>query len=201
MSADPLRPAALELATAEAALQSMKQAKSMEEFRRAWGHFLDAIEKLWNKSEPCCISVRPTFQPWQGRYHRLRKKDMLLRYLKQARDADNHSVQEITAVEPGRRAMRFANPRGGFVKRLEVRNGEIVRYEGDPMIIEDTVPHPIAVRVLNGGEWFNPPTSHLDQPVPSHHPVLLAEMGVAFYRSYLEEIRTEFFGSRAEGGG
>jgi hypothetical protein len=115
--------------------------------------------------------------------------------IKQARDADNHSIQDITAFQAGSRAMRFVNPRGGHIKRMQISGGQIVHYEGDPMIVEDHPPHPIAVRVKNHGEWFNPPSTHLGHPVPNQHPVLLAELAHKFYSSYIDEVDRKFFDS------
>lgn len=197
MAGDPLRQPRLELAAAAKAIAEMRNGKSLDEFETEWRAYLNAIEKLWQKIERCCQHVRGAFEPWQGTYHRLRKKDMLLRYLKQARDADNHSVQDVTKIQPGRRGYRFVNPRGGYIKHMEIRNGEVVHYEGDPMIVEETPPHPVAVPVKNNGEWFNPPTSHLGQPVANHHPVLLAELGLKFYSAYLDEVEKKFFATKA----
>ena len=171
----------------------MRNATSLDEFESAWRLYLNAIEKLWQKVECCCQHIYSTFQPWQGAYCNLRKKDMLLRYLKQARHADNHSLQDVTKIQPGQRKFRFANPRGGYIKRMEIRNGEVFHYEGDPMIVDETPPHPVAVPVKNRGQWFNPPTSHLGNAVASHHPVLLAELGLKFYETYLAEVATKFF--------
>lgn len=193
MTSDPLRQPRAELAVALRAIEEMKNARNMDEFESQWRIFLNAIEKVWQKVEGCCQPMRSAFQPWQGRYHVFRKKDMLLRYIKQARDADNHSIQEITAVQAGSRSLRFANPRGGYIKHMEIKGGEVVNYEGDPMIFEDRPPHPIAVRVKNHGEWFNPPSTHLGQPVANHHPVLLAELAYKFYASYVESVAQRFF--------
>ena len=126
----------------------------------------------------------------------MRKKDMLLRYLKQARDADSHSIQDVTAIKPGSRAYRFLNLGGGYIKHMEIRNGEVVHHEGDPMIVEETLPHPVAVPVRNNGEWFNPPSLHLEQPIKSFHPVHLAELGLSFYLGYLKEVEKKFFATK-----
>jgi hypothetical protein len=195
VSEDPLRQPRAELAAARRAIEGMRTANGMDEFESHWRIFLNAIEKVWQKVEGCCQPVRSAFQPWQGRYQALRKTDMLLRYIKQARDADNHSIQDITAFQAGSRAMRFVNPRGGHIKRMQISGGQIVHYEGDPMIVEDHPPHPIAVRVKNHGEWFNPPSTHLGHPVPNQHPVLLAELAHKFYSSYIDEVDRKFFDS------
>lgn len=197
MADDPLRHPRLELAAASKAIDGMRNAKSLDEFEAEWRSYLNAIEKLWQKVERCCQHVRGAFEPWQGTYHRLRRKDMLLRYLKQARDADNHSIQDITAVQPATRGFRFVNPHGGYIKSMVIHGGQVVQYEGDPMIVEDTPPHPVAVPVKNNGEWFNPPKVHLDQPIPNCHPLLLAELGLKFYSKYLDEVEEKFFTPRA----
>jgi len=182
-----------ELRAAARALAGMRSAKSLEEFEAEWKEFLTCLEKVWNKVERSCQPMRNRFEPWQGTYHRLRKKDMLLRYLKQARDADNHSIQDFTKIKPGSRGIRFANPRGGYIKHMEIRGGEITSYEGDAIVVEDKAPHPVAVPVKNNGEWFNPPTSHLGQQVTTHHPVALAELGLKFYEEYVNEVERQFF--------
>lgn len=110
----------------------MRNAKSLDEFETEWRSYLNAIEKLWQKVERCCQHVRDAFEPWQGSYHRLRKKDMLLRYLKQARDADNHSIQDVTKIQPAQRGYRFVNPHGGSIKHMEIRTGKSFTTKGIP---------------------------------------------------------------------
>lgn len=193
MNGDPLKHPRLELVAASKSIEGMRRAETLEEFELEWRAYLNCIEKLWQKVERSCQHVRTSFEPWQGKFHRLRRKDMLLRYLKQARDADNHSIQEVTKIKPGSTGFRFLNPQGGYIKHMEIRNGRVVHYEGDPMIAENTLPHPVAVPVKNNGEWTNPPTSHLGLPVMSQHPVLLAELGYKFYSDYLDEVGRTFF--------
>lgn len=182
-----------ELRAAASALDGMRYSKTLEEFEAKWKELLVCLEKVWNKVERSCQPMRNHFEPWQGKFHRLRKKDMLLRYLKQARDADNHSIQDFTKIEPGSRSIRFVNPYGGHIKHMEISGGEIVAYEGDPIVVEDTAPHPVAVAIKNNGEWFNPPTSHLGQSVTTQHPVALAELGLKFYEEYVNEVERVFF--------
>lgn len=183
-----------ELEAARRAVELMKSAESFEIFDEEWRDFLNCLEKLWNKTERGCQQFKTKFQPWQGKYAALRRKDMLLRYLKQARDADNHSIQEVATVKPGHRTMNFVNPGGGFIKQMTLHGSEITHYEGDPIVVTD---HPAtieAVRVKNSGSWYNPPTTHLDQQIISHHPVVLAELGLKFYEHFLNETAEIFFG-------
>jgi hypothetical protein len=194
MADDPLRHPRLELTAAAAAISNMGESKSMEEFEQAWRAYLNNIEKCWVKVERSCQHVVNQFQPWQGQYTNLRKKDMLLRYLKQARDADNHSVQDVAQMEPGSASIQ-SRPGADVhtIRHMEVRNGKIVHYDGDPLVMTITPPQPVAVRVKNNGEWYNPPTSHLGKPVTSRHPIHLASLGLAFYSDYLEKVHQKFF--------
>lgn len=193
MTNDPLKHPRAELAAASRAIVAMQNAKTMDEFESDWRGFLNCLEKIWQKVERSCQPMRNTFEPWQGTYHGLRKKDMLLRYLKQARDADNHSIQDVAKIQPGSMGYKFINPNGGYIKHMEIKNGQVVHYEGDPMIVEETPPHPVAIAVKNNGEWFNPPTSHLGQAIPNHHPVTLAELGLKFYAAYIDEVESKFY--------
>lgn len=182
-----------ELSAAARAIDSMKAAETFESFEADWRQFLSCLEKAWNKTERACQPHKAKFQPWQGKFQALRKKDMLLRYLKQARDADNHSIQDIAELNPGYTGLNFANKSYGEIKQLTIENGVITHYEGDDMVISVKPPHPVALRVKNNGQWFNPPTSHLDSPVESNHPVDLAILGLAFYSSFLDSVEKEFF--------
>ena len=182
-----------ELASAKRALGQMQAAPSFEIFEEEWRDFLNCLEKVWVKAERGCQQFRNKFEPWQGRYTAMRRKDMLLRYLKQARDADNHSIQEVAEIKPAHTTMNFANSGGGYIERMEIRNGKIVHYEGDPMIVESHPPTVEAVRVKNHGKWFNPPTQHLGDRVESTHPAHVGELGIAFYEVFLHEAEKTFF--------
>ena len=199
MTVDPLKHPRAELKAAENALQAMRAAQSFDKFEEEWRSFLNHLEKVWVKAERACQHIQNQFQPWQGEYSRLRKKDMLLRYLKQARDADNHSIQEVVEHKPGRYS--FSVPGGPGVVRIDRLStggdGRVIEYVGShrPTIIDEP-PQINVVPVKNNGQWFNPPTSHLDESVSVRHPVQIAELGLRFYAGWLSEVETKFFGGK-----
>lgn len=182
-----------ELTAAARAIESMQNAKNFEYFEADWRQFLSCLEKVWTKTERACQPHAARFQPWQGKYQALRKKDMLLRYLKQARDADNHSIQDIAELNHGFTGINFVDKNGGHYKKLTLIDGLITHYEGDDLVISVQPPHPVALRVKNNGQWFNPPTSHLKTTIESIHPVDLAILGLAFYSNFMEAVEKEFF--------
>lgn len=195
-SHDPLTAPKADLRAAEGALEKMKNAKSREEFEEEWRDFLGCLEKVWIKTERCCQPFRHAFEPWQGKYSALRRKDMLLRYLKQARDADNHSIQDVMDVTPGRQIMAVGEPGGSVhIKRLVFdHSGMVVAYEGNnPLKVTTVFPKVTAVPVKNNGEWCNLPTTHLGNQVENTHPATLASLGLAFYKDFLVEAERKFF--------
>ncbi|ACR11423.1 hypothetical protein TERTU_0535 [Teredinibacter turnerae T7901] len=182
-----------ELESAKRAVEAMKNAESFDIFDEEWRDFLNCLEKVWVKTERGCQHIKNSFQPWQGRYSALRRKDMLLRYLKQARDADNHSIQPVAEYKAANRTLDFINAKGGQIKNLVIEGGQIVHYEGDPLVVRNNPASIQAIRVKNSGNWYNPPTSHLNKKVSSLHPVHLAELGVQFYEAFINDTESTFF--------
>ncbi|MBO0162590.1 hypothetical protein J0692_10140 [Vibrio alginolyticus] len=172
----------------------MKSASNFEIFEEEWRDFLNCIEKVWNKTERGCLSFREKFQPWQGQFSRDRRKDALLKYVKQARDADNHSIQEVAEVKPGSKTIGFANKKNGsHIESLKIVNDNIVEYKGDPLIVQDHPPTVVALKVKNNGNWFNPPREHKGQPLKTQHPVEIAELALAYYQNFVTEAEAKFF--------
>jgi hypothetical protein len=188
-----LKAAKAELRSAMRSIDAMKSSTEFELFEEEWRDFLNCIEQLWNKVERSCQHERNTFEPWQGKFKRLRKKDMLLRYLKQARHAHNHSIQEISEIKAASRDINFKNGDGGYIKNLTMVGGNIVNYEGDPLEVIDRPKRIAAIRINNEGKWYNPPTSHLGKRFISDCALDIALAGFGFYESYLEQVEEKFF--------
>lgn len=193
MTNDPLKQARGELTAAHKAIAAMKLAQTMDEYEAEWRAFLNCLEKLWVKLERSCQPFKDVFQPWQAEDATRRRDDELLRYLKAARHADNHSIQDVAKLNPGFQALRFTNPNGTYIEHMSIKDGKIVEYRGDPVTIEVVAPHPAAVRVMNSGVWFEPPTMHLGKPVTTAHPTELAELGLKFYSEFYQDVKIHFF--------
>lgn len=74
MSDAPLKHTRAELRAAERAIAAMRNATSLDEFEAEWREFLNCLEKAWTKVERSCQHIRNKFEPWQGKFHRLRKQ-------------------------------------------------------------------------------------------------------------------------------
>jgi hypothetical protein len=69
-----LKAAKAELRSAMRSIDAMKSSLDFELFEEEWRDFLNCVEQLWNKVERSCQHKRNTFQPWQGKFTRLRKR-------------------------------------------------------------------------------------------------------------------------------
>jgi hypothetical protein len=183
-----------ELQRAKQSLAELKSSNDFKHFEDKWRDLLNYLEKCWIKSERECQHLKNRFQPWQGSFHALRRSDPLLKYLKHARDCDNHSVQEIVDKIPGRTTGNFINPRGGYIERMVIEKGVVKEYSGDPMIFEFKSGKVEAKGVQNLGQSFTPPLYHRGKPLNnSKDPIEIAELGIAFYEDYLNQIEIKFF--------
>ncbi|NMY45301.1 hypothetical protein [Pseudomonas sp. WS 5027] len=190
---DPLRHAKSNLIAAEQAYVAMSQSTTFEEYESEWRDFLTHLEKVWIKTERACVHLQPKFQPWQGKYLALRRKDMLLRYLKAARDADNHSIQDLAIIKDGSTSVNFAKDEGVRSCVITFKDGEMVIESDDPLVITNTPPHPAALPVKNHGDWYNPPTSHIGQMLTNRHPTEFALLGLNFYKNFVNDVENTFF--------
>lgn len=131
----------------------MKLKYSREELNRA----KKIVEKI-KKSDS--LKVRG-----QGKFKNLRKKDPLLRYLKNARDADVHSIQEITQRSNSSVSGKFVNPTGGYIEKMVIKNGVVEEYKGDPMIFEFSPGSVKAKSFFNNKQCFDIPKYHRGEKV------------------------------------
>lgn len=179
---------------ANRALDQMRAARNFEEFEDAWQDFLGCLEKSWTKTERACQAFHNRFQPWQGRFKKRRKDDPLLRYLKHARNADEHTLQEIVEHHPGYRTINPAYGNSLYIEHMELRDGQIVSYSGDkPLIVRDYPARLELRRFQDSGALYEPPAYHLGRRLQQRDPISVAESGLRFYTRFVEQAEERFF--------
>ncbi|MET0004370.1 MAG: hypothetical protein ABW087_12185 [Candidatus Thiodiazotropha sp.] len=181
-----------DLNIAKKAIESMKSTRDFSEFQECWENFLFRIERAWEFTERT-LKTKNGFQQWHTPYTDLRKKDPLLVFLRQARNAEMHSVSP-TVTKPLKMAVVDKSGRGFQLNSIssKLENGTITIDLDSPDILLDldakVVPtDPEVVRFKNRGKWYNPPWHHLRERIRDLHPVALAELGLKFYRAYVYE--------------
>lgn len=190
----PLLQAEAELSSARAALAGMRRAQDFETFEREWRAFLNAIAKLWVKMERACQHVRPEFEPWQRPFKECRESDPLLAYLRHAKNADQHTIQEVMEIVPGSRTINSVDGGSLYIEKLVLSGGSIVEYRGDkPLLITDTPATARMVSVIDRGAEYPPPSEHLGLPLRSDSPASAAEAALAYYERFVTEAKERFF--------
>lgn len=181
-----------DLDIARKAIDKMKSTKDFSEFQESWENFLFRIERAWEFTERT-LKNRKGFQQWHKPYTDLRKKDPLLVFLRQARNAEMHSVSP-TVSKPLKMAIVDKSGRGFQLNSIssKLEDGTLTIDLDSPDILLDLdtkiVPtNPEVVRFKNRGKWYNPPWQHLRERISDLHPVALAELGLSFYRAYVNE--------------
>lgn len=174
------------------AIECMKITRDFSEFQESWENFLFRIERAWEFTERT-LKSKKGFQQWHKPYTDLRKKDPLLVFLRQARNAEMHSVSP-TVTKPLKMAVVDKSGRGFQLNSIssKLENGTLTMNLDSPDILLDLdtkiVPtDPEVIRFKNRGKWYNPPWQHLRERIRDLHPVALAELGLQFYRAYVHE--------------
>jgi hypothetical protein len=195
MATSSFGPSHKELTAADRAFADMRNAKSFEVFEEAWRRLLSAVEKCWSKMEQSGKSRGPKFQPWLGQYIALRRDDGLLSYVKHARNADHHTIQEVIEHRPGR--YEFTIPGGPGVVYIESlrtgADGRVIEYRGShaPRIVDEP-PRLELLRVKDRGKWYDPPTEYLGLALKERSPILVAEHALAFYKELIRLADEKF---------
>ncbi len=181
----------LELAKARTAIDSMKNAKTLDEFEENWKAFLGRIERVWAKGFGH-FGKSPKWNGWQGKFEPLRRSDPLLSYLVNARGADEHTVNEIVGRAPGGVGINAAEGNSLYIEHMTINNGNI--YIKSPQKIRvDLIPtRTTLLPVLNRGRTYPVPTVHLGKPVDPNNVIAIAEAGAAFYERFLSEAEAFF---------
>lgn len=183
-----------ELDLAKALIEQMEQAKTLADLEAFWKRYLHHLDRVWNKAE-AHFSKSPKWSGWHGKYAQLRKKDQLLVYLVKARDADEHSISDITEKQPGSWSLDAATPGGElYVKKLIIGpRGEIQHLEtGTPFKLDVVASRVKLLPATNRGRTYPPPTEHLGKAVSSNDLIDLARKGTSFYEEFLDSAEGFF---------
>ncbi|EFH8448843.1 hypothetical protein GHR28_05005 [Escherichia coli] len=187
-----LLPSRKELVRAKRCVERMKNAKSYDEYDEAWSDFLSRIENVYGKIKVAAAQHKK-YPSFSSKTNYLRDSDSLLIYLKQARNSAHHGIADTSKYVPGGFSI-YPEKQGGMVHIKSISfdsNGGATIVPGSPMRVEVTQSSVEAVPCRNRGITYNPPQSHLGQEVNSKNPIVIAELGITFYESYLlcaEEI-------------
>lgn len=197
MAVDPkaIEKAKSRIRVAEKAIADLESAQSHVEFSDTWYTFLVAAKNVYTTLQQGVKGNRQDMQ-WFGARQADRKADELLQYLFQARNDDEHSLEETTRFEPG--VVTFttenrATPTSLSANSIIIKNGKLVvdgmrTGDGRSVVIERKPPHTRLSPVTGPGPVvYQPPTSHLGKKLNSNLPVEVAKLGIAYLKALVSE--------------
>jgi len=190
------KPAEKELRASKRCFERMQSARSYEEYEESWCDFLNHLEKIFEKLNRACAPVKGKFSSLISRENMLRSTDPLLQYLKQARNADTHSIQDIAQHIPARYGVGFNLRQGetsAYIEKMRFENGALMEYKGSHPLILTFTPETVVVKeVENQKRRYPPPKTHLGKQLNTLHPTELAKLGIDFYQKLFEKVVANF---------
>ena len=179
------------LQKAEAAFERVKSSTHFLEFEPAWTDFLIALNGVW---EQLFIGTKRNARSrqWYGAKSKLRRKDPLLKYVHQSRNAFEHGSDLVASQRFP--SVTFGTPgqMTHFKGTMRVLQG-IVTYEpasGETMPeITHTPAHIALVRVFDKlhDDWFDPPTEHLGSALIDASPHTVGTLALEFHRLLIDQ--------------
>lgn len=184
-------PARKELKAANSSIKGMQEARSYETYEQQWRNFLNHLEKSFEKLKIACAPKIGKFNNFAATEISLRSRDQLLVYLKQARNADNHSIADVSKKSPGSFSINPATGNSLTLDLLTISDGKVTILSSKDLKI-DIIPDSIEViTITNRGVAYPPPTSHLNEKIDTKLPDALAEKGIAFYITLIDKVEKE----------
>ncbi len=173
------------------ARQSLASLKASDDFLSIEGHweaFLDNANRVFTRLERAANTTAKG-RAWWGKQVHEWKKDPLLQYVRQARDATHHVIQDVAQENPGR-ATPIIAPLPGELEQVH-KAAEAV---GKPYAIlggfEVVFRHVECLDVVNRGVTFSRPTSHLGQPVTTTTPAGIGDLAMAYLENMILQVES-----------
>ena len=178
----------LELRWANQALTQMQSAGDLNEYKKSWVdflHYLDRARKKLVKHAHAGGSV----QKYLSEVNRLRKDDELLLYLAQARNADEHSIQEIVDKQAACLTITGGTGGGTIHRGVFEGSGRVgnLLHDGNLEIRF----HPERLEVIPISNWgviYPAPESPLGGLLKTRIPHELAKIALKYYESNAQLI-------------
>lgn len=195
MKAVALAKAGDHLELAEEAAKGLTLDGGFKLYERAWSEFLSQVSRFYSKLEQGAKGTAKS-EGWFGHKKGERSDDPLLSYLHQARNADEHGLDYITAKGADCVNVHMTKD----VKEIHVAFDMMVDKAGRVHVRDPKTNTPEAVdhfelinprvelvTVKNRGHSFDPPNMHLGKPIVENGPPSVAKLAISYLRDMLDE--------------
>lgn len=186
------------LRVAQKALKEMPDCKVYSDFVDTWYTFTVAAKSVWTMLEQAAKD-NPQCRQWFGAKANERRNDELLQYLFEARNDDEHGLDQVTEQVPT--ILRAPQNRPGFstgikinklvvsrngVEQLDVEGG----LDGKPLLLEYTPGYAkLASLSPRGRPHLDPPRMHMGSSIPDRSPIAVASLAMTYLSALVEEAK------------
>lgn len=165
------------------AIRELDAGGTFEAFTDAWFSFLTAYKSIYTALEQGA-KVSPQSRQWFGSKSSERRADELLQYLYQARNDEEHGLENATKAVPGRATLEIVVPDSLQIDLSNVVfDGNTARLPNGDMakVIENIPPHVILIPVQDRGRnEYRPPTAHLGKSIQDASPLGVARLAQSY---------------------
>jgi len=182
------------IAKAKQCLQQIEASKSFTEFSSAWTDFLVALNGAHTILEQGA-KESPQSRQWYGGKKVERRKDPLLGYLHQARNADEHGLEPIAELKSG--SIEIGPSASGapvHLRSLHVSpdgrvSGEFRSVDGLPPRIVIELPRVRLITVVDTRYMTkcDPPAEHLGSKLTDISPLAVAKLGMTYHEDLVTQ--------------
>lgn len=163
-----------------------------EDFTDLWFGFLTAFKSTYTALEQGS-KTSPQSMQWFGAKSRQRRSDELLQYLYQARNDEEHGLDQGTRAVPGRMTLQVTVPESLQIDlfSVQVESGVARLADGQlAKVIERQSPHIVLVPVRDRDKAkVHPvPTRHFGQPIEDQSPLNIAQLALAYLTEMVNEV-------------
>lgn len=151
-------------------------------FRISWSNFLTSSNRVFSALEQG-TKASAVDRAWMVTCKSTRKSDPLLRYMQHARNADEHGVESVTGLTPGRLVFGTEGAEIGYLEEFDGKTGRFQTgpaYHSEGMDIRHATElkiYPSKPRLLpvrDRGIVYHPPEEHLERPIADASPANVA---------------------------
>lgn len=191
MNPKALTKAKIRLRTAEKVVDNLAQCEDYDTFSELWYVFLTSSKSIYTVLEQGA-KASPQSRQWFGGKKKERRTDPLLQYIYQARNDDEHGIEPTTEHVQGSLAIGVNRP--GYSNHMTI-SGSLktgfwaTSHDGKPVLVERTLPH-VRLVIIHGRDEkivYDPPTEHMGQPLTDTSPSNVAQLGLNYLSSLVEE--------------
>jgi hypothetical protein len=178
--------------SAKAHLKSLEASKDYKSSRRHWYDFLTASNNVFSVLQQGAKGSSKS-DAWFAKRRQERRQDPLLCYMQHARNADEHNVPSVTALDRERMVFHEGDKAVASVDDM-VGNKGIFHHPGDKPPDLPKIDHiriyperAKLIRVRDRNVDYDPPTEHLGSTIPEVSPLTVARLML----NYVEAMTIE----------